>query len=153
MSTVIAQVDSEIESVIEDQGEFAGWHIFPHEVFNRHVGPFYHRVENDFVLCAFRPSQKNCNGNAMVHGGSLLSFADFSMYVRAQSHYGTKNIVTVSFASEFLGVAQPANLIESRTEVVSAGRSLVVLRGIMTSAQRPVLNYSGTFKRLSGRER
>jgi len=153
MSMSVAEMESQIESVVEDHGEFAGWHIFPRESFNRHVGPFYHRIESNAVICAFRPSQKNCNGNDMIHGGSLLSFADFSMYVRAQSHYGTRNVVTISMASEFLGIAQPADLIESRTEVVSAGGSLVVLRGIMTSAQKPVLNYSGTFKRLSARER
>lgn len=151
--TVAAPMDAQVESVIEEQGEFAGWHIFPHETYNRHVGPFYHRIESDAVICAFRPSEKNCNGNSMVHGGSLLSFADFSMYVRAQSYFDTKNVVTISLASEFLGIAQAGDLVESRTELVSAGRSMAFLRGIMTSAGKPILNYSGAFKRIAPRER
>lgn len=148
--SAMTDVDTQLPEVVESQGEFAGWHLFPAEKFNRHVGPFYHRVADNGSICAFRPSEKNTNGTGMVHGGSLLTFADFSMYVLAQSYYSKGAIVTVSMASQFLGAARPDELIESRTEIVSAGKSLIVLRGIMTAAQKPVLSYSGTFKRLSG---
>lgn len=136
------------EVLVETEGEFAGWQTFRDVPFNRHVGPFYHRPVPGGAICAFRPSAKNANGVDLVHGGALLAFADFSMFAAAQYHYRSRNVVTVTVASEFLGAVRPADYVEARTEVVSASGSLIFVRGLMTSDKRPILNYSGTFKRL-----
>ena len=58
--------------------------------------------------------------------------------------------VTVSFTCDFLSGAKKGSLVEARGEVVSAGRSLVFVRGIATADRVPVLNFSGTLKRIGG---
>lgn len=136
------------QEAIVSSGEFSGWRRLPLEHFNNHVGPFYHRHEEGVLVCSFRAEIKNTNANGAVHGGSLLTLADYSMYVAGSQRIGSRNIVTIALGSEFLGAAFAGELLEARTEVLAAGGSLVFLRGVMTAGERPVLNYSGTFKRV-----
>ena len=56
---------------------------------------------------------------------------------------------TLSFTSEFIDAAYEGELIEGHGEVVRAGRSILFLRGTLTSAGRPVLTFSGTIKRIN----
>jgi len=133
-----------------DEGEFAGWESFRDAAFNNETGPFYHRVDESGVLCAFRPTSRSLNNAGSVHGGCLLTMADFSMYITARLHYGTAELVTVALTSQFLGGARAGQRVEARSEIVLGGRSLTFLRGIMTADGAPVLSYSGTFKRIAG---
>ena len=139
--------DSMHDIVVETEGEFSGWQQLPGVSFNSHVGPFYYKLSRKKVVAAFRPSTVTGNGTGVVHGGALMSFADFSMFVAAQSYYKSKMVFTISANCQFVGTARPDEYIESVTETVHAGRSLIVLRGTMTSNKEIVLNYSGTFKR------
>lgn len=134
------------QEVVVSSGEFSGWCRLPLEHFNNHVGPFYHRHDDGVLVCSFRAETKNTNANGTVHGGALLTLADYSMYVAGSRRIGSRNVVTVALGSEFLGAAFAGDLLEARTEVLAAGGSLVFLRGVMNAGERPVLNYSGTFK-------
>jgi hypothetical protein len=108
-------------------GEFAGWWTWIRDNFEVHNGPFWHREEdNGAIRCAFRLEKKHINGSGAVHGGCLMSFT-----------------------SEFIDAAYEGELIEGHGEVVRAGRSILFLRGTLTSAGRPVLTFSGTIKRIN----
>ena len=65
-----------------------------------YVGPFYYRREQDQFVCAFLPEKKNCNTYGGVHGGILMTFADFSLCMAATNHYNKEDCVTVSFYEE-----------------------------------------------------
>jgi len=54
----------------------------------------------------------------------------------------------VSFGSEFLDAAREGDLIECAGEVTRAGGSLIFVRGMLTSAGRPLFAFSGTIKRI-----
>jgi uncharacterized protein (TIGR00369 family) len=138
-----------LKGVVECQGEFAGWHVFTDEPFNQMVGPFYHKDLGGSPMCGFRPTARNLNSFGVVHGGALLTFADFSMFVAAKSHYMTTSIVTVTIATEFVGTAKAGDYVEARAEIIRAGGSLITIRGLMMAEGQPILNYSGTFKRMS----
>jgi len=56
--------------------------------------------------------------------------------------------VTLSFSSEFIDAAYEGELIEGHGEVVRAGRSIVFMRGMLTSSGRPILSFSGTVKKI-----
>jgi uncharacterized protein (TIGR00369 family) len=138
-----------MSSHIVDSGEFAGWRYWPGDPFEQCAGPFYFRQENGEAVCAFRVSRKQLNGMGMLHGGCLMSFADFALFgiaheALAPSGYG----VTVAFNSEFLGSASEGEYVEARGEVLRAGGSLIFVRGLVTAEGRPCLNFSGTLKRL-----
>lgn len=134
-------------AVMATSGEFAGWWTWARDNFEVHNGPFWHREEdNGAIRCAFRLEKKHLNGSGAVHGGCLMAFADYCLFA-----IGNKVLVdggvTLSFTSEFIDTAYEGELIEGHGEVVRAGRSIVFLRGTLTSAGRPVLTFSGTIKR------
>ena len=59
--------------------------------------------------------------------------------------------MTVSFACEFLDAAREGELVEGTGEIMRAGASMVFLRGLLKSGERPLFTFSGTLKRLKFR--
>ena len=132
---------------VETEGEFAGWRTWTRDNFETHTGPFYPRiVETGRFACVFRVGPKHLNGSGNVHGGCLMTFADYCLFALASPVLQGPG-VTVSFASEFLDAAREGALIECTGEVTRAGGSLIFVRGMLTSAERPLFSFSGTIKR------
>ncbi|MGY4623484.1 PaaI family thioesterase [Bradyrhizobium sp. USDA 4486] len=130
------------------EGEFAGWRTWIRDSFESHVGPFWHRIEQDgSVRCAFRVEKKHLNGSGNVHGGCYMAFADYSLFAIA-THELDGRAVTTNFACEFLDAAREGELIECTGEVSRAGGSLIFLRGKMMSGGRALFTFSGTIKRM-----
>lgn len=140
-----------MKQIEETQGEFAGWRFWPGEAFEaRTAGPFYTmRHADKSVVCAFRAAAKHMNGGGVVHGGALMTFADYSLFAFAHAEIGEENYgLTVAFTSEFLSGPRQGQLIESRGEVLRAGGSLIFVRGLVSADGVPALNFSGTIKRI-----
>lgn len=132
-----------------DEGEWAGWTQFTADPFEEHVGPFYHRrQEQGPILCAMRVSEKQLNGGGSIHGGALMTFADFCLFAFAQDELHEANAVTVTFNSEFISAVPSGRVIECTGEVIRSTRSLIFVRGLMTSGGSPVLSFSGTLKKV-----
>lgn len=130
-------------------GEFSGWWTWIRDNFEVHNGPFWHREEdNGDIRCAFRLEGKHINGSGAVHGGCLMAFADYCLFAISNKVLMYDRGVTLSLASDFIDAAYEGELIEGHGEVVRAGRSILFLRGTLTSAGRPVLTFSGTIKRI-----
>ena len=56
--------------------------------------------------------------------------------------------MTASLNGEFIDAAREGELIEASGEVVRAGGSLVFIRGLVSSAGRPLLNFSAIVKKV-----
>ncbi len=133
------------------EGEFAGWLTFPGEPFEHGlVGPFHLRREEDGWACAFRAERRHMNAGGAVHGGCLMAFADFALFGIAHDELDGGYGVTVDFAASFLAPAREGALIEARGEVLGGGRSLVFVRGLMTTDGEACLSFSGTIRRVRG---
>jgi uncharacterized protein (TIGR00369 family) len=130
-------------------GEFAGWWTWTRDNYEVTNGPFWHREENGTIRCAFRLEKKHMNGGGAVHGGCLMTFADYCLFALGNKVLEAGRGVTLSFSSEFIDAAYEGELIEGLGEVVRAGRSIVFMRGMLTSAGRPILSFSGTVKRIN----
>lgn len=130
-------------------GEFAGWYTWENEPFEHDTaGPFYLRKDkNGDMVAAFRAARKHMNAGGVVHGGALMTFADFALFALAHTGDDDGYGVTVAFTSEFLSGALEGELIEARGEVMGGGRSITFVRGVITGDGRPVLNFSGTIKK------
>ena len=136
---------------VETSGEFAGWRTWSRDKFETHNGPFYHRMEEDGqIRCAFRVEKKHLNGADNVHGGAFMSFADYCLFAIAGPVLQGQ-AVTVSFGCEFLDVAREGELVEGSGEITRAGSSMIFLRGMLRSAERPLFTFSGTIKRVKRR--
>ncbi len=130
-------------------GEFAGWWTWTRDNYETHNGPFWHREEDGKVRCVFRVEEKHINGGGALHGGCLMTFADYCLFAIANMALKEDRGVTLSFTSEFIDAVYRGELVEGTGEVVRAGRSIIFMRGMLTSAGRPVLTFSGTVKRIN----
>ena len=130
-------------------GEFDGWLYWPEEPFEAQTaGPFFFRRDEKGLVSAFRCEEKHMNGGGVMHGGCLMTFADFALFAIAHDAMQDSYGLTVAFTSEFLDGPKVGDYIEARGEVLRAGRSLVFVRGMVTTNEKPCLNFSGTIKRV-----
>ena len=136
---------------IGTEGEFAGWRTWSRDNFETNNGPFWHRMEDDgSIRCAFRVENKHLNGQRNVNGGCFMAFADYCLFATAAPVLQGPG-VTVSFACEFLDAAREGELVEGFGEIMRAGGSMIFLRGLLKSGQRPLFTFSGTLKRVGRR--
>ncbi len=133
------------------EGEFKGWRTWSRDTFESHNGPFWHRMDDDGrIHCAFRVEKKHLNGMRNVHGGAFMAFADYCLFAMAAPVLEGPG-VTVSFACEFLDAAREGELVEGTGEIMRAGGSMIFLRGVLKSGERPLFTFSGTIKRMKRR--
>ncbi|MGH6986014.1 MAG: PaaI family thioesterase [Caulobacteraceae bacterium] len=129
-------------------GEWAGWRLWSSDPFEFLAGPFYARETADGTrVCAFRAEAKHMNGGGAMHGGALLTFADYALFVIADPDLEGSGSVTAQLDGQFIDAAREGELIEARGEVVRAAASLIFIRGLVTAAGRPALAFSAIVKK------
>ena len=135
------------------EGEWAGWMCYPGgDPFEDHAGPFYYRVAEDGrPVCAFRAERKHLNGGGFLHGGLVMTFADFALFVFAREAIAGMRSVTATFSGEFVGTAREGELVECTGEVVKNARSMVFCRGLITCQGEPVMSFSSVLKKTAPR--
>lgn len=137
-------------------GPWAGWRTWTGmDAFEDLTGPFYYREEDGRVRCAFRAERKHMNGGGFMHGGCMMTFADFCLFALSQpvrEKSGDHSpMVTISLNGEFIGPASEGELIEATGEVIRAGGSLMFLRGLIKTGDRPMMSFSGVIKKVKRR--
>ncbi|HEX8569929.1 MAG TPA: PaaI family thioesterase [Caulobacteraceae bacterium] len=133
------------------EGEFAGWTKFTNEAFEGVVGPFHFRMEDGRPRCAFRAEPRHLNAGGRMHGGCLMTFADFALFMVSMDALEGDRGVTVTLDNTFVDAGWPGELIEARGEVTRAGASLIFARGEVFTGERTLLTFSGVIKRLKRR--
>ena len=116
-----------------------------------HVGPFYYRPVDDGFDCLFIPEAKNCNVNGTVHGGILVTFADFALCMAATDHYKHESCSTISISSHFVSAAEQGREIHCTPEITRKTGSMVFVTGALTSEGETVMTFSAVVKRLRNR--
>jgi len=136
-----------------ETGDWAGWRTWSgQDPFEDQSGPFYFREdETGRVTTAFRAEKKHMNGGGFMHGGCMMTFADFSLFAIAWKELADSRAVTVSLNGEFIGPARPGDLVSATGEVVRAGGSLLFIRGLIANGSSPMLNFSGVIKKIRSR--
>lgn len=133
-------------------GEWAGWGRYDTDPFEALTGPYYCRREpSGVVVCAFRAEAKHINEGGLVHGGSLVTFADYALFMIARDDLEGSGSVTAPLNAEFVDAGRQGELIEARGEVVRAAASMVFVRGLISASERPLLNFSAMLKKIRGR--
>lgn len=137
-----------IAGVVAQDGPFKGWTTWPHDSFESHAGPFYaRRDEAGVVTCRFLAEKRHINGGGSVHGGCLLTFADFAVFAIAEDTIAGR-AVTINLSGDFLGPGQLGDIIEATGEVTRAGGRIIYVRGLITANGRPCLSYSSVITRI-----
>ncbi|MBE8220693.1 MAG: PaaI family thioesterase [Alphaproteobacteria bacterium] len=125
------------------------------EPFENHAGPFFMRPNHQTGkhLSAFICESRHLNGGGYLHGGILMSFADYALFVIARDAMGGQHAVTVSCQMDFLrGAAPLGEIVYADGEVTRDTRTLMFVRGrvyIMEDKSEAVLaTFSGVLKKL-----
>ena len=134
-----------------NQGPWQGWWKWAgHDPFEESSGPFHVKRDECGIVTGFMPERKNLNGHGIVHGGALMTFADYSLFMIAASKGDEIIGVTVTLNCEFVSGGQAGQMLTGRGELIRAGRSLVFARGTIFCGEDAVLSFSGTIKRATG---
>ena len=113
-----------------------------------YIGPFYFSIVDSHLHFAFAAEQKNCNAHGIVHGGVLMTFADYCLCMAATNHYDGESCITVSFSCEFAAGAEIGSLVECDVEVTRKTGSMVFLTGKIFVGETIVVTFSSVVKRL-----
>ena len=148
-----SQIENTYTGPIEcTEGEFAGWQFWDHDPFETRSGPFFMRREDDgSYVSAFRAEDRHMNGAGFMHGGCLMTFADFALFAIASNELDGAPAVTMNLSSDFLGSAYPGALMEARGEVTRGGGKTVFVRGMITADGKPALSFTGIIRKISRR--
>jgi acyl-coenzyme A thioesterase 13 len=134
------------------EGPYAGWQTWGNgsDPFETLTGPFYMRAlpQGAGYECAFMPEAHHSNGMGNIHGGALMTFADFALFAHAHDYMSEHPCVTMQFESQFVGGAVPRKMIQSRGDIVRATRTMIFIRGLISQGDKPVLAYSAILKRI-----
>lgn len=137
----------------KNQGLLAGGYAMwgDEDPFENLIGPFFLKDNADGThKSAFWSEARHCNMGGFLHGGLLMSFADYSLFAIARDDLGG-NSVTVGFNSEFIGAIGEGHLIESSGEVLRATRALIFVRGTIFSGEQTLMSFSGVLKRIKAK--
>ena len=111
-------------------------------------GPFYLSRQPDQITAGMRVEHKHCNGMQTVHGGILMTFADFALCAQARYQTTDRHIVTVSLNTEFVDTAPVDTWLTSAGMIVRRTNSLVFVQGVIQDGDRAILMYNGIGKRI-----
>jgi len=124
---------------------------WPTDVFETAVGPFYYQNDEDGrVVCRFVAEPRHMNGGGFMHGGCLLTFADYSVFAIANDVIGG-HAVTVNLSGDFLGPAEAGDLMQATGEVTRAGNRIIYVRGLITANSRPSLSFTSVITKVKPR--
>lgn len=112
------------------------------------MGPFFFkRQEDGSIDCAFIAAEKHINGGDTIHGGLLMTFADFALFAIAQDDLTTGFGVTISLNGEFIAAGKLDDLVEAKGRVVRSTRSLIFVQGEIVVGDTSLFTFSGIIKK------
>ena len=118
--------------------------------FENLVGPLGIRRESGRISFAFLVRPHHLNTGDTVHGGMLMTFADFAVCLAATWDQPGEKCVTVSLNCEFVAAGRVGDLVMATCEVVRRTRNLAFVRGTVRVDDRILLTCSSIVRRLPG---
>ncbi len=146
--------------------DLAGWGLdlsrysvfVPSDPFEDRIGPFFFHIGADArvadaVHCVLPTHAAHANYAGGVHGGALLTFADYALCLIAgrAADGGTNSsfALTVSIACEFVDAAKIGPPLEARGEPLQVTGRLAFARGRITQEGRTVALWSGVCRHVA----
>lgn len=142
-----------------DSIDLAAYSVFvPSDPFEDHTGPFYFRIDGDAraagsVHCVLPTLPRQANYAGGVHGGAILTFADYALCIvagrAADGGTNTSFAVTVSIAVEFLSPGRIGPPLEATGEPLQVTGRLAFARGSITQQGKTIALWSGVVRHVA----
>ncbi|MBV1917435.1 MAG: PaaI family thioesterase [Sphingomonadaceae bacterium] len=129
------------------------WEICDHTRYNQAViGPLLLRGESE-TQCRVRMEieQRHTNAGDFIHGGTILGFADVSIFSSIYVLRGVDPIgsATVDLTAQFIGAGRIDRPLDAVVELLRETRRMAFLRGTMVQENRTVAAFSATIRKPS----
>lgn len=142
-----------------DSIDLASYSVFvPPDPFEDHVGPFYYRIAGDArdanaVHCVLPTEARHGNYAGGVHGGAILTFADYALCLvagrAADGGTNTSFALTVSIAVEFLDAGRTGLPLEASGEPLQVTGRMAFARGTIVQQGRTIALWSGVVRHVA----
>ena len=133
-----------------------GWTVWEGtDPFENMAGPFHMKLdpETGNHLSAFECGPQHMNGGDFMHGGMLMVFADYAIFVIAHDELLNQHSVTLSCQTDFLAGSAPiGEVVYADGEVTRATRSLVFIRGQTYVGDTILTTFAGILKKTKPRD-
>ncbi|MFZ5757011.1 MAG: PaaI family thioesterase [Pseudomonadota bacterium] len=111
------------------------------------IGPFFWRqTAPGRVESVFRVQPHHVNTYGAVHGGVLMTFADYTLCLAAIEQEGD-TVVTVSATCDFVDAGRNGELLTGIGETTRLTGSLAFTRATLYAGERVLMTASGVIKR------
>ena len=96
------------------------------------------------------PTEAHMNMGGSLHGGSVMSFIDMSMFAGGLcAGMSPGHFVTLDLTTHFLARGKPGVPLDAHVQLVRETRGHAFLQGIVYQDGEACYNFSGTLKRVS----
>ena len=120
--------------------------------FEDYCGPMFTKKIDGAHVSRMLLDERHMNGQGNVHGGVLMTFADFALFVIPRDELEGISAVTVSFSSDFIGPANIGDMLEAKGEVIHETGKMLFLRGLVTTGDSTLLTFSGVLRKFYKRK-
>ncbi len=109
------------------------------------IGPFYKHKDEPLTL--FWPEQQHTNLSGMVHGGVLMTFADFTLCSTAMRGSDDTGCITINLNCSFVGNTEPGGWIEGTASMTRRTGSMAFVTGEISANGEVIMTFNGVGKR------
>ena len=114
------------------------------------IGPFYLKRSEQRCETGLLTEARHTNKLGTVHGGVLMTFADYTLCAIGKTGSDDESIVTVSLTTEFVRAAPAAAWLNGEGVISRRTRSLVFVQGRLCHGDDVIMTFSGIGKRIPG---
>ena len=118
------------------------------------IGPFYMKRymkrEGEHCATGLITGERHTNKMGTVHGGVLMTFADYTLCAVGKTGSDDESIVTVSLTTDFVRAAPAGGWLSGEASISRRTRSLVFVQGRLCHDGSVVMTFSGIGKRIPG---
>ena len=136
-----------------DNPGWFSWGDFPRGTFAAATGRLLFKPDGTGrAICRMCPTEAHMNMGGSLHGGSVMSFIDMSLFAgglcagMARGHY-----VTLDLTTHFLARGRAGSPLDAHVELVKQTRGHAFLQGVVRQDGEPCYSFSGTLKRIRDR--
>ena len=134
-----------------DNPGWLSWGDFPRGSFAAATGRLLFKPDGaGRAICRMFPTEQHMNMGGSLHGGSVMSFIDMSMFAGGlcagmeRGHY-----VTLDLTTHFLARGRPGSPLDAHVELVKQTRGHAFLQGVVRQNDEACYSFSGTLKRVN----
>ena len=143
-------------TLIPPPTQLAGWESWQgNDPYEDAAGPFFMKLnaEPGKHRSAFLCTEGHMNGGGFLHGGMLMTFADYALFVIAHDELTDMHSVTLTCQTDFIAGAAPiGEVVYADGEITRATRSLIFIRGQIYIGETILTTFTGIIKKTKPRE-